>query len=144
MPNISLRDDQWEKIYPFLKSHPRIYAGNEVDCRLFIEGVLWIARSGAQWRLLPESYGHWNTVYKRFARWCEHAIWDEMHQYFASDPDMENIMLDSIIVRAHPCAAGASKKGEARQPKPSDVAEVVSAPKSMPAYMLWAIHCAIF
>jgi transposase len=133
MPNTSLRDDQWEKIYFFLKNHPRVYAGTEADCRLFIEGVLWIARSGAQWRLLPEKYGQWNTVYKRFARWCEHDVWDDMHQHFAGDPDMENILLDSTVVRAHPCAAGASKKTEARPPKPSDAAGVGSAPKSMPA-----------
>ena len=53
MPDISLRDDQWEKIYLFLNEHTRVYAGSESDCRLFVEGVLWIARSGAQWRLLP-------------------------------------------------------------------------------------------
>ena len=42
-----------------------------------------------------------------FARWCEHDVWDDMHQHFAGDPDMENILLDSTVVRAHPCAAGA-------------------------------------
>jgi transposase len=123
MPNISLRDDQWKKIYLFLKEHTHVYAGTESDCRLFVEGVLWIARSGAQWRLLPDQYGQWNTVYKRFARWCENDVWDEMHQHFADDPDMENILLDSTVVRAHPCAAGASKKTEARHPRPWDAAE---------------------
>jgi transposase len=132
MPNTTLRNDQWEKIYLFLKDHPRAYAGDEADCRLFVEGVLWIARSGAQWRLLPEAYGYWNTVYKRFARWCEHDIWNEMHQHFAGDPDMENILLDSTVVRAHPCAAGALKKTGARRRRPLVEAEAGSAPKSMP------------
>lgn len=131
MPNTTLRNDQWEKIYLFLKLHPRAYAGDEADCRLFVEGVLWIARSGAQWRLLPEAYGHWNTVYKRFARWCEHDIWNEMHQHFAGDPDLENILLDSTVVRAHPCAAGALKKTGARRRKPLVEAGAGSAPKSM-------------
>lgn len=130
MSNTTLRDDQWQKIYLFLKNHARVYAGTEEDCRLFVEAVLWITRSGAQWRLLPENYGNWNTIYKRFARWCDHQVWDEMHQHFVDDPDMENILLDSTVVRAHPCAAGASKKTVANPPRRSVVAEVGSAPKS--------------
>ena len=133
MSNTILRADQWESVYLFLKNHPRVYAGKEDECRLFVEAVLWITRSGAQWRLLPVNYGHWNTIYKRFARWCDHDIWDEMHQHFVDDPDMENIMLDCTVVRAHPGAAGASQKKEARLPRRSGAAEVGSAPKSMRA-----------
>jgi len=77
MTNAKLRDDQWEKIYSFLQHHPRAYAGKEDECRLFVEAVFWVLRSGAQWRLLPEKFGHWNSVYKRFARWCDHQVWEE-------------------------------------------------------------------
>jgi transposase len=131
MSTVTLREDEWNKIYLYLRCHPRAYAGKGADCRLFLEGVLWVTRSGAQWRLLPEKYGNWNSVYKRFARWCDHGIWEDMHQHFADDPDMENLILDSTIVRAHPCAAGASKKTEVKPNKRSAAAEVVSAPKSM-------------
>lgn len=133
MTNAELRDDQWEKIYAFLQQHPRAYAGNEAECRQFVEAVLWILRSGAQWRLLPENRGNWNTVYKRFARWCEHAVWSDMHQHFANDPDMEQILLDSTIVRAHPCAAGASKKAVGKKVRRLDAAGAGSAPRSTPA-----------
>jgi len=133
MTNAKLRDDQWEKIYAFLQQHPRAYAGQETECRQFVEAVLWILRSGAQWRLLPETQGHWTTVYKRFARWCEHAVWSDMHQHFANDPDMEQILLDSTIVRAHPCAAGASKKVVGKKARRSGAAGAGSAPRSTPA-----------
>jgi len=110
MSTISIQNKQWEKIYPFLKSHSRAYAGEESKCRLFVEAVLWVARSGAQWRFLPEQYGNWNSIYKRFARWCDHGVWEDMHQHFVEDPDMENLIIDSTVIRAHPCAAGALKK----------------------------------
>ena len=78
-----------------------------------------------------DTYGDWNAVYKRFARWCELGIWEQMHAYFANDPDMESLMIDSTVVRAHPCAAGASKKTVGKPRRRSDAVEVGSAPKSM-------------
>lgn len=128
--NATISDVQWRKILAFLRMHPRAYVGKEAECRLFVEAVLWITRSGAQWRFLPKEYGYWNSVYKRFARWCDHGVWDAMHLHFADDPDMENLIIDSTVVRAHPCAAGASKKTVAKMRKHSDAAEEDSQPKS--------------
>jgi transposase len=110
MSAIQIPDDQWSKILNFLRSCRRAYVGKEADCRRFVEGVLWIARSGAQWRLLPDTYGNWNSVYKRFARWCDHEVWEQMHQHFVDDPDMEHLLIDSTVIRAHACAAGALKR----------------------------------
>jgi putative transposase len=110
MATVQLQDENWAKIRDFLRDDPRAYVGNESECRRFVEAVMWVTRSGAQWRLLPESYGNWNSVYKRFARWCDNGVWERMLTHFADDPDMENGMVDSTIVRAHACAAGASKK----------------------------------
>jgi transposase len=129
--NAILTDFQWFKISAFLQTHPRAYVGQEARCRLFVAAVLWVMRTGAQWRFLPQEYGYWNSVYKRFARWCDHGVWEEMHAHFADDPDMENLILDSTIVRAHPAAAGAPKKTVDRRLNHWVAVEAASPPKSM-------------
>ncbi len=128
--NAKLSDRQWFKFLAFLRAHPRAYVGQRASCHTFIEAVLWIARTGAQWRFLPKEYGNWNSVYKRFARWCDHGVWEAMHLHFVDDPDMENLIIDSTIVRAHPCAAGAPQKTVAKLPRPLAAVEVAFPPRS--------------
>lgn len=130
MSRITLRDDQWQKILPFLREHPHVYVGDEANCLRFVEAALWMLRTGAQWRTLPAENGKWNSVYKRFSRWCDQKVFDDLFDYFSDDADMENVMPDSTVVRAHPCAAGAPKKRVAKQPRHSDAAEADSVPKS--------------
>jgi len=110
MTTVKLKDEQWEKMHKFLRNEEHVYVGQAAACRRFVEAVIWINRSGAQWRLLPEELGKWNSVFKRFGRWCDAGVWERMLEHFADDPDMENGMVDSTIVRAHACAAGATKK----------------------------------
>jgi transposase len=115
MSAVTLNERQRSKIMGFLATCSGIYVGNETKTIQFISGVLWIVRSGSPWELLPEQYGKWNSVYKRFARWCERGIWAKMHTHFANDPDLEWLLLDSTIIRAHPCLAGAPAKQGGQQ-----------------------------
>ncbi len=127
MAPIGLNDAAWEQIKFFLQTQEHVYIAQDEDCRHFLEAIVWIARSGAQWRLLPEAYGNWNSIYKRFARWEKQGVFKAMLEYFSSNPDLQNLMLDSTITRAHACAAGALKKTADRNNRLSAVLEAVSA-----------------
>ena len=103
-----LNDDQWARIENLLP-------GKKTDCgvtaknnRLFIESVLWIIRTGAPWRDLPNKYGVWYTVYTRYYRWAKKGIWQQIFDSFAQDADIEFLMVDGSIVRVH--QHGSSKK----------------------------------
>jgi transposase len=111
--DVKLTDDQWQKILPVLKSfHPEIRLGAGRDCRRFLEAVLWITRSGSQWRLLPKKYGNWNAVFKRFSRWSDLGVFEKLFKHFSSDRDLEYLLIDSTIIRSHACSAGAQKNTE--------------------------------
>ena len=103
-----LSDEEWQVIYSLLLLNLRIYVGCEEKSRRFLNAVLWILRGGTQWRLLPASLGHWNTVFKRFSRWSERGVWEALHKGCIQHPDLQEILIDSTIARAHACAAGAA------------------------------------
>ena len=69
------------------------------DNRLFVEAVLWIARTGSPWRDLPPSLGHWNSVFTRFRDWAKADIWKRLFDAVSDDPDMEYAMVDAGIVK---------------------------------------------
>ena len=108
MTNRARLDDlTWQKILAFLLAQPDIYVGEPRKCRRFINGVLWMTRTGAQWRELPGRYGKWNSVYRRFLRWNQRNVWSRLMIAVADCPDLEHLIVDSSVVRAHACAAGA-------------------------------------
>jgi transposase len=105
-----INEDAWRKIFSFLKKLQRIYAGSEKKCKQFFEALYWIGRTGSQWRELPSQYGRWNSIYKRFNAWSKKNIFDALLAFFAQDADLEYIMIDATIMRAHACSAGYGKQ----------------------------------
>jgi len=108
-------DAAFGRIADYLNHERCLYRMNESSLRRFIEAVYWMARSGAQWRMLPADYGHWNAVYRRFDRWSKQGVWKRMFHYFSQDSDLEWLMIDSTIVRAHACAVGAKGGSNGRR-----------------------------
>ena len=105
-----LRDDQWERVKHLLPGKETDRGVTAKDNRLFLEAVLWIARTGAPWRDRPRYFGNWNSVYVRFSRWAKKGVWQRLFEANSVDPDLEEVLMDSTTVRAHQHAAGAQKK----------------------------------
>jgi transposase len=106
-------DERWTQIKDLLPGKAGDPGRTAEDNRLFVNAVLWMARTGAPWRDLPERFGEWNSVFQRFNRWCKRGVWQKLLQVW-QDPDLECLMLDSTIIRAHQHAAGAIQKKGAR------------------------------
>lgn len=102
-------DEQWAKIKDQLPGKAGDPGRTAEDNRLFLNAVLWIAKTGAPWRDLPERFGEWNSVFQRFNRWCQRGVWQRVLATW-QDPDLECLMLDSTVIRAHQHSAGARSK----------------------------------
>ena len=110
MAREKLTDEQWEKMEMLLPGKAGDRGVTGANNRLFIEAVLWIARTGSPWRDLPTEFGNWHTTYTRFNRWCKKGVWQKVLLEVGRDADLEQLMIDSTVVRAHQHAAGAQKK----------------------------------
>lgn len=133
MPRHAISDADWDRIKDLLPGRPGQPGWVAKDNRLFLDAVRWIAKTGAPWRDLPERLGLWNSVWKRFDRWAKKGTWQRVFEEL-QDPDLEWLILDSTVIRAHPHAAGAKKKRTARvdrASRPWAAAAEASGPRSM-------------
>ncbi len=128
MRRYEITDEQFKRLEPLLSGKPGDPGRNARDNRLFINAVLWIARTGAPWPDLPERFGKYDSVYQRFNRWAKKERWQAIFEAL-QDPDLEWLMIDSSVVRAHASAAG--QKKAMPKPKPSDAVAEASRPSSM-------------
>jgi transposase len=97
-------ETRWAKISP-LTPGTAGDPGPTADNRRFVNGCLWVLRSGAHWCDLPERYRKWKTLHQRFSRWCHPGIWERVFAALTADRDNQYLMIDSTIVRAHQQAA---------------------------------------
>lgn len=100
-----LSDAQWHRIARLVPGKAGDPGRTGEDNRRFVNGVLWVLRSGAHWHDLPERYGRWKTVHKRFTRWARAGVWERIFAALTADLDNDYLMLDSTLVRAHQQAA---------------------------------------
>ncbi len=117
----ALRDDQWGRLERLLPGREETVGVTARDNRLFVEAVLYRYRAGIPWRDVPERFGDWKNVHRRFSRWAARGVWARVFKELAADADNEYAMIDSTIVRAHQHSAGAPKKKAKTQP--SDAAK---------------------
>ena len=110
MPRYGLRDDQWQRIEDLLPGRIGHVGVTAQDNRRFVEAILYRYLAGIPWRALPEPFGDWKNIHRRFSRWAKTGVWERVVEHLASEADNEYAMLDSTIVRAHQHSAGAPKK----------------------------------
>ncbi|OKP86583.1 transposase [Paenibacillus sp. P32E] len=104
-----ISDEQWEQIKGMFPSY-RTGRPSKLSDRTMFNAILWIARSGAAWRDLPEErYDSWKTTYSRFCKWRDTGLLIAIFQALHVEPDFENLSIDSTSVKAHQHSAGAKK-----------------------------------
>ena len=107
MPRLMLSDEFWSKLEKILLQEA-IY--NKRNLRMTVEGMLYRMRVGCPWRDLPEAFGSWNSIYKRFNAWSLSNKWLRIFKALSIDPDCEWEFIDGSYVKAHQHSAGAADK----------------------------------
>lgn len=122
MARHELTDEQWEYLQPLLPPQKPHTGRPNKDHRTILNGILWLLRTGAPWRDLPERYGSWKTVASRFYRWQRAEIWRHILHGLQQEADAEGRLdwslhyVDGTIVRAHQHAAGARRPKDSEHP----------------------------
>ena len=127
-----LKDHQWERLEPHLPGKSSDPGRTAADNRLFIEAVLWLARTGSPWRDLPAFFGNWNSAFVRFSRWSKDRVWDRLFAAMVDATDFEYALINSAIISTHQHGAG-KKWGLKLARSNSHAAE--GAPKSISSSM---------
>ena len=110
-----ITEEAFEKIFMYLRGLKKVYCKNREKTRSFLEAVSFIMRTGAQWIELPNQYGNYKSIHKRFLSWAKKDIWNRILSHFANDCDAESFMIDGSIIRAHACASGYQKDSREAQ-----------------------------
>jgi putative transposase len=103
----TLTDAQWARIETLVPGKQGDRGRTGADNRLFVDAILWLARTAAPWRDLPPAFGNWRTAHCRFRRWTLSGVWESLFNALAVEPDFEYVLVDATICKAHADASGA-------------------------------------
>lgn len=112
-----LTDEQWARVAPLMPGGCKGKRGPRTNNRRFMDAVFWMARSGGRWKDLPERFGKVSAVKQRYYDWIDRGVFATIFESLSGEPDMEWLMVDSTIVRAHQHAAGARRQKGGRMPR---------------------------
>jgi transposase len=112
MPRHRLRDVTWASLHAKLVAIPGIWKRDVERLRQFVEAVVYVLRTGVAWEDLPERFGKPNSLYRRFRRWSQQGIWDEVFTAGVPEDALETVMVDATIAKAQRFASGARGGGE--------------------------------
>lgn len=110
-----LSDERWQRLEPLLPPEKPHTGRPSKPHRTVINGILWVLRTGAPWRDLPERYGPWSTVSGRFYAWQKSGLWQQILSRLQAQADAEDRLnweihhVDGSVIRAHQHAAGAKR-----------------------------------
>ena len=100
-----ISESNWSTILTFLRNQKGLHTKDTAKLRKFIEAVFYILKTSAQWKYLHKEYGNSRAIHKRYKYWSDKGIWNNLMTY-VSDIDSQQFMIDSLSVKAHPCASG--------------------------------------
>ncbi len=141
MDRLIMRNDQWERIEAQLPAKTGDPGRTGANNRHFVEGVLWIDRTGSPWRDLPTLLGNWNCVYQRFNRWSIKGVWNHFKEFASDDPDFRDY---SLMVLSSEFASMQQEPKKRKASKLPESQEAVGRQKSMQGLTLMEIHCEYF
>ena len=120
-----LTDAQWDQIKDLLPGKDGDPGRSGDDNRRFVNAVIYVLKTGIPWEDLPPRYGKWNSVWRRFDRWCKKGVWEQICQeLMMSDPHLDweeelaELHLDSSSIKAHQVASTGRRKAGEKSPRP--------------------------
>jgi putative transposase len=121
----ALTDEQWDRIKGLVPGKTGDRGRTGKNNRLFVDAVLYVLKTGVPWRDLPKRFGNWNSVWRRFDRWCANGIWEKIIKELC-EYDFEEVQLDSTSIKVHLAAVGGRREVDEKKHMPI-VAEVWAA-----------------
>jgi len=120
----ALTDAQWAQIKNLLPGKSGDPGRTAANNRLFVDAVLFIAKTGTPWRDLPEQFGKWNSTWRRYDRWCVRGIWQKLAKQLG-ESDLSELQLDSTSVKVHVAGVGGRRLAGEKKKRPTRVVALV-------------------